>query len=668
MREKGAGFPFHQGDKAEEPRALSYLRDRARYLAPRGLLDVLRIPALLLRGVIGNFLMIFPFLAAMGVAVGVGRWSYRIAGGQEFDVWVWTNYFHLTPWLGALALAWTLVSFPISTFFQRNLKARRRFEYTFAWAWTALPLVALAELQPYFIRVFHHWRLTQSSGVLWSKTVGVMTLLGGIIATARAVFSVRLLVRPVGLTLAAAAGLALPYIVYLWAADVINFGAPLLAEWMVALALFIVVGGFVTGDLNALSMHSFYRDRLSEAFLVGRDENGDLEPDDDLPLSSVCGPGSFAPYPILNATLNLQGSSDIRLRGRKADFFVFTKRFVGSARTGYCPTPYLEQVLPGFGLATAMAISGAATTPNMGSLTVRPIIFLMSLLNIRVGYWLPSPRRYRAWAEASTLARRFREEGVSKVPLLLRVLVRIFWAPSLFYSPARARELPPRGEPARQHLRRGHLENTGIFELLRRRCRFIVASDAGADPTHVFADFSKVMRYARTDLGVRIDIDLEALRLGASARCHQHFVLGTLWYPADGDIPEMTGYLLYIKPSLTGDEEEIVNQYRADNPDFPISPPPIRCSRRVSSRPTAPWAPTSPTRSSRRVQRWGGRPARRSLVPRARRVARDRQENRLTRRAARGTARGSSPGSLLCGWTRFTCERSAAPTETSALT
>ena len=433
MRRPGDGFPFLQGDKAEEPRALSYLRDRARYLAPRGTLDVLRIPALLLRGVIGNFILIFPFLAAMGVAVGFGRWIYRVVGGHEFDVWQWTNYLHITPWLAAIILAWTVASYTVATFFVRTLRGRRRFEYTFAWAWTLLPIVAIAELQPYFIRLFHAWRVTQTSAGWWTKTAGAMSLLTTIVTVARGVYSVKPLVRPAALVLAAAAGVAIPYFVYLGAADVINFGEPFHAEIMVSVAVLIVIAGFVIGDVNIASMHGFFRDRLSEAFLVGRDERGDLEPDDELRLSSVCAPGSLAPYPIYNATFNLQDSSDIRLRGRKADFFVFTKRFVGSARAGYCPTPYLEQVLPGFGVGTAMAISGAATSPNMGSLTLRPIVFLMSLLNIRLGYWLPNPRSYRRWATKSVLARRFRDDGASKVPFPLQVLARVLWAPSLGY-------------------------------------------------------------------------------------------------------------------------------------------------------------------------------------------------------------------------------------------
>ncbi|MEP7125086.1 MAG: patatin-like phospholipase family protein [Byssovorax sp.] len=569
MRRKGDQFPFLQGNNAEEPRALSYLRDRARYLAPRGTLDVLRIPALLLRGVIGNFILIFPFLAAMGVAVGAGRWFYRSVGGHDFNVWQWTNYLHLTPWLAAGVLAWTMVSYIVATYFVRSLTGRRRFEYTFVWAWTLLPLVAIAELQPYFIRLFHAWRLAETPDGWWTKTAGAMGVLTTVVTVARGVYSVKPLVRPAGLALAALAGLVLPYFVYLCAADVINFGEPIQALIMVIGALFLVIAGFVIADLNVASMHGFFRDRLSEAFLVGRDANGDLQPDDELLLTSVCAEGSVAPYPIYNATLNLQGSSDIRLRGRQADFFVFTKRFVGSARAGYCPTPYMEHVLPAFGVGTAMAISGAATTPNMGSLTLRPIVFLMGLLNIRLGYWLPNPRVYRRWATRSVLAQSLRETPPARPPWLARLLLRVHWAPSLGYF---LRELLSRLHEESRHINLsdgGHLENTGLFELLRRRCRFIVASDAGADPGHIFADFSRVMRFARTDLGVRIDINLDDLRLGQATRCHRHFALGTLWYPAHGDLPEMTGYLLYFKPSITGDEDEIVNEYRADSPEFP---------------------------------------------------------------------------------------------------
>ena len=140
------------------------------------------------------------------------------------------------------------------------------------------------------------------------------------------------------------------------------------------------------------------------------------------------------------------------------------------------------------------------------------------------------------------------------------------------------------------------------------------------------------MRYARTDLGVRIDINLDDLRLFGATRCHRHFALGTLWYPADGDLPEMTGYLLYFKPSVTGDEDEIVNEYRVESPDFPTSPPRIRCLRRGPVR-GVPRARLPPRQRGLRVARRRGARGRRdrSLVSRPFRLPGGREEGSVAR-------------------------------------
>src|SRR5207253_2255653 len=103
--------------------------------------------------------------------------------------------------------------------------------------------------------------------------------------------------------------------------------------------------------------------------------------------------------------LNLQNSQDINLRGRNSDFFVFSKRYIGSMRTGYCPTEWIERTIPGINLGTAMAISGAAAAPNMGSVTIRPVVFLMALLNVRLGYWMPNPRAFKQWAQNTPFGR-----------------------------------------------------------------------------------------------------------------------------------------------------------------------------------------------------------------------------------------------------------------------
>ena len=40
------------------------------------------------------------------------------------------------------------------------------------------------------------------------------------------------------------------------------------------------------------------------------------------------------PYPLINATINLPGSSDLTLHARGADFFLYSPLYCGSAVTG----------------------------------------------------------------------------------------------------------------------------------------------------------------------------------------------------------------------------------------------------------------------------------------------------------------------------------------------
>jgi hypothetical protein len=49
----------------------------------------------------------------------------------------------------------------------------------------------------------------------------------------------------------------------------------------------------------------------------------------------------------------------------------------------------------------------------------------------------------------------------------------------------------------------GHFENTGVYELLRRRVDFILALDNGADDHYQYEDIANVMRLASVDLGAR---------------------------------------------------------------------------------------------------------------------------------------------------------------------
>ncbi len=170
-----------------------------------------------------------------------------------------------------------------------------------------------------------------------------------------------------------------------------------LAFWVVAgCALEILLFCWLTVDVNLTSIHGLYRDRLAAAYLMSwkaRDQQVDIE--DDIDLNELCchAARSTAPYHLVNVTLNLQGSQDISLRDRQSDFFVFSKKFIGGDRTGYCRSATMEQVFPQIDLASAMAISAAAASPNMGRGTSPALVAFLTLINARLGVWIPNPGR-----------------------------------------------------------------------------------------------------------------------------------------------------------------------------------------------------------------------------------------------------------------------------------
>ncbi len=109
----------------------------------------------------------------------------------------------------------------------------------------------------------------------------------------------------------------------------------------------------------------------------------------------------------------------------------------------------------------------------------------------------------------------------------------------------------------------GHIENLGVYELLRRRCRLIIAVDGEADADMGFNGLVTLLRFARIDLGISINIDLEKLRK-PEGYSRSHWVQGTIDY-GNGE----TGTLLYLKSSLTGDEAPYLHAYKGRNKDFP---------------------------------------------------------------------------------------------------
>src|SRR5439155_26826161 len=80
-----------------------------------------------------------------------------------------------------------------------------------------------------------------------------------------------------------------------------------------------------------------------------------------------------------------------------------------------------------------------------------------------------------------------------------------------------------------------------------------------------FEDLGNTIRKCRTDFGVDINIRVDRIRPDAQTkRSAAHCAVGTITYP-DGN----GGYLLYVKPSLTGDESSDVLEYANRCAAFP---------------------------------------------------------------------------------------------------
>ncbi|MCP4665942.1 MAG: hypothetical protein GY849_06215 [Deltaproteobacteria bacterium] len=111
----------------------------------------------------------------------------------------------------------------------------------------------------------------------------------------------------------------------------------------------------------------------------------------------------------------------------------------------------------------------------------------------------------------------------------------------------------------------GHFENLGLYELIRRRCRYIIVSDAGADPKWKFGDLGRAIEMARVDFGARVDLDTRPLMPpGKNEASPLPFVLGKVTYN-NGAFAD----LIYIKTAITKGLPEDVYAYCRVNPSFP---------------------------------------------------------------------------------------------------
>jgi hypothetical protein len=359
-----------------------------------------------------------------------------------------------------------------------------------------------------------------------------------------------------------------------WVSQHLGFFAPYTASVAYVILAGVQLIFWLIWNVNANSLHQLYRDRLGSAFLFRREGgDGPLKGADRFMLSHIVPRAS--PYQLINAALNVPGSRFANRRGRNADFFVFSKRFVGSELTGYVDTRFAEVAMDGLNAGTAMAISGAAAAPNMGIVSMRPLSPTIALLNVRLGRWMRHPYDIVKYAKTSKIIKLWRGR-----PGPTRLLSEAF-----FKSGTDITERDPKDDRDAGFVfltDGGHIENLGVYELLRRRCSLIVAVDAEADPDYHFASLVQLERFARIDLGTRIVLDWapigersrvvsQSFQKGErSSQAGPHVAIGLIDYPAvTPHGARERGVLIYIKSSMSGDENDYVSDYNRRNPDFP---------------------------------------------------------------------------------------------------
>lgn len=356
-------------------------------------------------------------------------------------------------------------------------------------------------------------------------------------------------------------------------------------------------------DINDFSMHAFYRDRLARCYAGASyphrranrftgfaQSDGQIRVADLLPEKFQRGDSAGAsrksatdsvrpatkpypgPFPIFCTTVNLTFGQDLAWQERKGASFAFTPLYSGyspgwtsdygvvrennrHSYNGFVSTNTFAYE-GGIAMHSAVAISGAAVSPDMGYHSDPAMAFLLTMFNVRLGWWIKNPR-------VSSSIQLFNSPS-PQFPL---------W--NLF------NELLGRATDMSHYIYLtdgGHFDNMGLYELVRRRCRRILICDAEQDGSNVFEGIGSAIRKCRVDFGVEIDLDLSKLDPGLAtsdsaprrAAAPAHFVQGFITYPEDGAMKDTKkGVVIYIKARVTGDEPGDILNYNRQHPGFP---------------------------------------------------------------------------------------------------
>ncbi|SOD90135.1 DUF4013 domain-containing protein [Spirosoma fluviale] len=379
----------------------------------------------------------------------------------------------------------------------------------------------------------------------------------------------------------------------------LSYASPWLS-FSVLVVLFLIGSGFgLVVSTNKFSLHALYRMRLIRTYLGASRPPGERQPDpftgfdetDNIDMKKLSTPPpSFAksspkagkekasgrrnaPFHVINIALNLVAGRNLAWQERKAESFTVTSLHAGAMYLGYRRTGQKHSKVDssdarcyggktGITLGTAMTISGAAASPNQGYNSSLVIGFLMTLFNVRLGWWLgnPGPAGDDTFYKSGPIQalRPIYDEMIGNTDDV---------NPYVYLSDG------------------GHFENLGLYEMVSRRNRVILVSDAGCDESCNLEDLGNAIRKVRIDLGISIDFPLGFTvrsRTAVSPKHGKYLAIGRIRYsegPSPGDVPKKNartkhysandGILLYIKPGFYGHEPRDIFNYASAKKAFP---------------------------------------------------------------------------------------------------
>ena len=342
---------------------------------------------------------------------------------------------------------------------------------------------------------------------------------------------------------------------------------------LVVIALAVTLLTRAAANVNRLSMHDFYRWRLANAFATTRQAAEEQDPARararfadaaatrlselrDQPGLVICGTaninalrevppgqgGFCVTFDPEHVTLHREKALADRQK-------TVADRGGRAAERAQARTPDYEALL-GHRRATLFdvsAISGAAVSPLMGSMTKHAYRILLTATNVRLGVWLPHPALIRdARKRIDHPDKHYAGRGWERRPFLLLLwylLPHLFWdrqgqknsdreallwahvlrlrlrggrSGALWY-----RAMQPTlgllwAEAAGRLSYRstwmyvtdgGHYDNLGLVEALRRGASNIVVLDASGDKADTWFTLGSAIALARTDAGVDIKLD-----------------------------------------------------------------------------------------------------------------------------------------------------------------